>query len=198
LYALDAVTGAVRWTYTTDADVASSPSVADGILYISDGSGVLYALGSGPSTVAETETKDSPTEPGRASIPGALAVGATAHLTYFNVAVLGHRSSRDQWGVNVAVCYVKAHPEARADGTTRVSTDPWSLIIRTGSREKQTLAVSRLALSGGWEPSYGGDYIRVGECRTGWITVKALASGKFVGVRYTPRDFPGDAATWGW
>jgi outer membrane protein assembly factor BamB len=43
LYALDAATGHVRWTYTTAGPV-SAPAVAGGTVYVGSYDGKIYAL----------------------------------------------------------------------------------------------------------------------------------------------------------
>lgn len=43
LYALDAVTGTRKWSYTTGSCVTSSPAVANGIVYVISG-GTLYTF----------------------------------------------------------------------------------------------------------------------------------------------------------
>jgi outer membrane protein assembly factor BamB len=47
VYALDASTGALLWSYPTGADnaVGSSPAVANGVVYVSAGGGNMYAFG---------------------------------------------------------------------------------------------------------------------------------------------------------
>ena len=47
VYALDAATGQVRWTYTTAGPVYSSPAVSGGTVYGGSGDGKLYALNAG-------------------------------------------------------------------------------------------------------------------------------------------------------
>jgi outer membrane protein assembly factor BamB len=44
VYALDAATGRLRWSYTTGGGVYASPAVAGGIVYIGSDDGKLYAL----------------------------------------------------------------------------------------------------------------------------------------------------------
>jgi eukaryotic-like serine/threonine-protein kinase len=44
VYALDAATGALRWSYTTGGSVQSSPAVADGTVYIGSEDANVYAL----------------------------------------------------------------------------------------------------------------------------------------------------------
>ena len=51
VYAADAATGALRWSYQTGAGVHSSPTVLDGVVYIGSGDSYLYALdASGPES----------------------------------------------------------------------------------------------------------------------------------------------------
>lgn len=51
------------------------------------------------------------------------------HLTYFDVTMNSHLHGEGFWAANLTACYVRPHPEANPDGTTRVSTDPWSVLI---------------------------------------------------------------------
>jgi outer membrane protein assembly factor BamB len=44
LYAFDAKTGTILWTYATGDKVNSSPAVANGVIYISSEDGNLYAF----------------------------------------------------------------------------------------------------------------------------------------------------------
>ena len=44
VYALDAATGHVRWTYTTGSQVHSSPAVAGGAIYIGSEDYTVYDL----------------------------------------------------------------------------------------------------------------------------------------------------------
>jgi outer membrane protein assembly factor BamB len=45
VYALNAKTGAKLWSYTTGAFVASSPAVANGVVYVGSYDGKAYAFG---------------------------------------------------------------------------------------------------------------------------------------------------------
>lgn len=45
LYALDRHDGTVRWRFETDSAVDSNPSVLDGIVYVGDTQGTVYAIG---------------------------------------------------------------------------------------------------------------------------------------------------------
>jgi glucose dehydrogenase len=44
LYALNATTGALVWSYPTNQFVYSSPAVADGVVYVGSGDHNVYAL----------------------------------------------------------------------------------------------------------------------------------------------------------
>lgn len=44
LYALDAVTGALKWSYTTGSAIFSSPAVANGVVYIGSTDDNVYAF----------------------------------------------------------------------------------------------------------------------------------------------------------
>jgi eukaryotic-like serine/threonine-protein kinase len=45
LYALNASTGTKLWSYTTGGGVYSSPTVADGVVYVGSDDGNVYAFG---------------------------------------------------------------------------------------------------------------------------------------------------------
>ena len=44
IYALDLITGEIKWRYKTRGPVVSSPSVEDGIVYVGSLDRKLYAL----------------------------------------------------------------------------------------------------------------------------------------------------------
>jgi outer membrane protein assembly factor BamB len=54
VYALDCITGATIWTYTTGGEVYSSPAVAYGVVYVGSNDGKLYAIGSSPQIPSST------------------------------------------------------------------------------------------------------------------------------------------------
>jgi outer membrane protein assembly factor BamB len=45
VYALDALTGDIVWSYKTEGDVQSSPAISDGLLFVGSNDGNLYAIG---------------------------------------------------------------------------------------------------------------------------------------------------------
>ena len=47
VYALDAATGDVRWSYPTGGEIFSSPVVPGNVVYIGSEDGKLYALNTG-------------------------------------------------------------------------------------------------------------------------------------------------------
>lgn len=130
-----------------------------------------------------------------------VSMGSTVSLRYFDVTVSDFRFNGDgtEAGAKVRVCYTHPHAEANADGTTRVSTNPWSF----GVRDLEGATSSKYTFVGvgefdraGWTPAYREKGISVGECNSGWISV---AHGSpdldFSYLRYAPRDF-GDKITW--
>jgi outer membrane protein assembly factor BamB len=44
LYAFNATTGAVLWSYTTESNVGSDPTVVNGVIYIGSLDHMLYAF----------------------------------------------------------------------------------------------------------------------------------------------------------
>lgn len=51
LYAVDAKTGAMLWSYGMGSYVESSPAISNGVVYIGSSDGTLYALDAGKGTV---------------------------------------------------------------------------------------------------------------------------------------------------
>ena len=45
VYALNATTGAERWSFTTGDMVRSSPAVSNGVVYVGSGDDHIYAFG---------------------------------------------------------------------------------------------------------------------------------------------------------
>ncbi len=44
LYALDATTGILKWSYTTGSYIYSSPAVADGVVYVGSSDSIMYVF----------------------------------------------------------------------------------------------------------------------------------------------------------
>ena len=44
LYALNAISGAILWSYTTGDSIDSSPAVVDGVVYVGSFDGKVYAF----------------------------------------------------------------------------------------------------------------------------------------------------------
>jgi hypothetical protein len=140
---------------------------------------------------------DSPNAPSPASV--APTQGPTKHLTYFDVTVNSHLHGEGFWAANVTACYVRPHPDANPDGTTRVSTDPWSVLVEGTNGSLAQVPVSDLIQTNvGMSPQYAEGLLSVGGCQTGWITVTPPGTGRFAGMKYAPNDFPNDAVTWQW
>lgn len=96
------------------------------------------------------------------------------------------------------VCYTSAHPDQNADGTTRVSTNPWSVLVRDGEggQEGRWTAIDEFPTDKGWEPPYPTRLIKVGQCAEGWLAIKDDNPDlQYTAIRYAPADF-GDQVTW--
>jgi outer membrane protein assembly factor BamB len=52
LYALNASTGAILWSFATGGNVISSPAVANGVVYVGSGDHKVYAFGLPPASSA--------------------------------------------------------------------------------------------------------------------------------------------------
>lgn len=129
-----------------------------------------------------------------------LAQGKTAHLTYFDVTFLRFAAGQDgiSHGWKVRVCYTSPHPGQNADGTTRVSTNPWSVLVRDGEggQEGRWVRIDDFPADKGWAPSYPVRRISVGQCAEGWIAIRDENPDlQWLAIRYAPADF-GDQVTW--
>ena len=156
----------------------------------------VSATPASPASPAETPAGTRPGGPQGLS----LSIGQTARLRYFDVTVQRFAHGKDgiSAGYRVQVCYAAPHPSANADGTTRVSTDPWSFLVRdgeSGGRYRQ-VPVGELPRDWAWSPSYRETLLRAGECSTGWIGVRHGSPDlQWGGIVYQPADF-GDRVTW--
>ena len=142
---------------------------------------------------AGSSPKEAPTA------PASPATSQTRHLSYFDVTTNSHLQGEGFWAANVTVCYVHPHPQANPDGTTRVSTDPWSVLIERPNGSYEQVPLSDLnQTTAGLGLQYGEELLHLGQCQTGWITVSPPGYGRFSGMKYSPKDFPNDTATWSW
>ncbi|MEL4504630.1 hypothetical protein AAEX63_07315 [Luteococcus sp. H138] len=101
-------------------------------------------------------------------------------------------------GWKVRVCYTTAHAGQNADGTTRVSTDPWSVQVIDGEGGTKPVwtKISEFPADKGWQPPYPERRVKLGECAEGWIAVRHDNPDlQFQAVRYQPSD-TGDVVTW--
>ena len=82
---MTATTGTLDWAYTTDAQVFSSPAVANGVVYVGSGDGNLYTfdLAGGTNARPETEPRrpapELPTPPDK--LPNLTITPARRHPT---------------------------------------------------------------------------------------------------------------------
>jgi hypothetical protein len=119
---------------------------------------------------------------------GPLALGETAAFENFEVTVTRVGSYVDRSTAWARVCVRKLPPDPTGQ-TTRVSIDPWAIVV--GERS--------LAARKPGEPSPS-DYpletfLRVGECVQGWIEFPAVPEGsRLRSVRY--ENSLGDRAEW--
>ena len=169
---------------------------------------------SAPQSSAPQGSEDANSSPAQSSPPSQtpaspekeqpkklnLREGQTANLQHFDVTVLKAEHGKDgiSYGVQIKTCYTKAHPGQGADGTTRVSTDPWSLRVRDGesSNPWKWYPVSEFPKDSGWSPEFKEQKLKVGECATGWIPIKHENPDlQWGGVKYAPADF-GDVVIW--
>lgn len=131
-----------------------------------------------------------------------LAIGQTARLRYFDVTVRQAAYGQDgiSVGWKVEVCYRAPHPGANTDGTTRISTNPWSARVVDGEvgGPAEEIALDRFPRDNAWSPPYRTRQIRLGECEFGWIGIRHDNPDlQWPAVIYQPRDF-GDRIVWAW
>jgi len=76
VYALDAVTGALRWSYSTGGQAYSSPAVADGVVYVGSSDNKLYALDAATGALKWSYTTGSRVDASPAVAGGVVYVGS--------------------------------------------------------------------------------------------------------------------------
>ncbi|GAA1391389.1 hypothetical protein GCM10009599_10030 [Luteococcus peritonei] len=102
------------------------------------------------------------------------------------------------FGWKVRVCYTSPHPGQNADGTTRVSTNPWSALVSApeGGPQARWVRIDEFPADKGWQPPYPTRLLKLGQCSEGWIAIKHDNPDlQFTALRYHPADF-GDMVTW--
>jgi outer membrane protein assembly factor BamB len=82
LYALNAGTGAVLWTYTTGAAVNSSPAVADGVVYVGSGDNNVYALNASTGALLWSYATGGAVNSSPALANGVVYVGSNDNNVY--------------------------------------------------------------------------------------------------------------------
>ena len=193
----------------TPEEMASLDSI-DGVVAFKLSAGTTpatfeFALPESPDAAAatfqliEAEPDARPTGPVTATAepPGTLG------LRYFDVSVLDQRFNDlgTATGVKVRVCYAAPHPEANADGTTRVSPDPWRFGVYDGETQlPEDTQYPRPAELGEPTDEFGplleARQVALGECNEGWIAVEhGNPDLAWTAARYQPADF-GDEITW--
>lgn len=154
-----------------------------------------------PSLTSVTPQSSTAPAPTIASQMLTLRVGETAHLAYFDVTFLRTAPGRDgiSHGWKVRVCYTASHPRQNADGTTRVSTNPWSVLVRDGEAHgsgSRWVRIEEFPQDGGWDPPYTDRLISLGQCAEGWLAIRHDNPDlQYLALRYAPADF-GDRVTW--
>ena len=125
VYAVDASTGALRWSYKTGDVVHGSPAVSDGIVYVGSWDTYFYALNAATGALEwKFKTGEDPKAHLMMGIPGSAAV---AHgVVYFgcrdaNFYALNARTGSLKWKVANEGSWVIASP-AVADGVVYYTT----------------------------------------------------------------------------
>ena len=91
VYALNANTGALLWKYATGGTVDSSPTVANGAVYIASNDGILYALNAGTGAKLWSFTTGDSAGSSPAVANGVVYVGSTDNNVYALDAITGAR-----------------------------------------------------------------------------------------------------------
>ena len=76
MYALDAATGHLRWSYTTGDCVDSDPAVAGGTVYVGSGDDKVYALDAATGRLRWSYTTGDAVDSGPAVAGGTVYVGS--------------------------------------------------------------------------------------------------------------------------
>ncbi len=76
VYALDAVSGARVWSYTTGGGVSSSPSVANGVVYVGSDDNNVYALDANTGALVWTYSTGGAVEDSPAIVNGVLYISS--------------------------------------------------------------------------------------------------------------------------
>jgi outer membrane protein assembly factor BamB len=82
LYALDAFAGTLVWNYTTGGAVASSPAVADGVVFVGSYDGKVYAFNASNGNLVWSYTTDDMVVSSPAVADGKVYVGSYDHIVY--------------------------------------------------------------------------------------------------------------------
>jgi outer membrane protein assembly factor BamB len=105
VYCLNAVTGALVWSYTTGGMVDSSPAVVNGVVYVGSYDGKVYAFGPGVHDVAVTSVTPSKTVVGQ-GFSGSINVTAANHGSYaetFKVTVYANTTSIASQNITLSI-----------------------------------------------------------------------------------------------
>lgn len=166
-----------------------------------------------PATQDTRQTELPPTTAVPAPAPGTteavpprgqqlqLSPGQTAGLTYFDVTFqrFAHGQDGVSAGWRVETCYRRQHPGQTPDNTTRVSSDPWSVLVLDAEGPDGRpvwVAINEFPRDNEWSPPYPTTQLKLGRCQTGWLGVRhGNPDLQFLAVRYAPADF-GDVVTW--
>ena len=98
VYALNAITGAQIWNYTTGGPINwASPAVAYGYVYVDSNDGNVYALDAATGTQVWNFSTGSPVYSSPAVADGVVYVGSTNGYVYALNAVMGSQ----EWGTQV-------------------------------------------------------------------------------------------------
>jgi len=82
LYALDATTGMELWHFTTVGEDESSPTLADGVIYLGSGNQNLYAIDATSGTALWQLALDGPVAKGPSVSNGVAYIGTRSGSIY--------------------------------------------------------------------------------------------------------------------
>jgi outer membrane protein assembly factor BamB len=82
IYALNAATGAFKWSYTANGNVASSPAIADGLVFVGSDDHKLYVLNASNGDVIWSYATGDMVVSSPAVAYGVVFVGSYDHMVY--------------------------------------------------------------------------------------------------------------------
>jgi hypothetical protein len=123
VYALDAMTGHLRWSYTTGNEVVSSPAVSGGTVYVGSDDNKVYALDTATGHLRWSYPTAGTVNSSPAVSAGIVYVGSSAGTVYALDAATGQLRWSDATGPADASGYFLSSSPAVSGGTMYIGND---------------------------------------------------------------------------